>query len=440
MRVLVIGAIFDGLGAGADVNFEMVKAFSKLGFEVTLQVPTFVLHRAVFAYLSGSKDKQIENPLARLIVLEKFGIHVPNYIKVEIESILRDYSEKKLGYEDIISYLFLWRSLQKDKTISRKLISSRNFDLVLAMNEIFPVFKCAINASKLDKSLKCIIMFHTEPFTRDSAHTIKINGHGFRSEIRNIIAKHNWEKAIDNNTICGIWAASMAPILISGLESKILKSRIPVYIPDPPWCIPEIYYNSRSTKDKKGVIFISRLVEDKGIFEIPEIVKSIHGKQLTLVGDFTKEQDKKRFFELSSKAGISVKYLGFVDSKQVPVILSQHKVLLYPSHADSYSRTMVQAITVGTSVVAYDIPAFSLIYGGLSSVSIVKEGDVESMAFKANQILQMGDKDYSALHDSEPESAFILKFKDCYGIWKKYGTWLTEAANIPIKSFAELKI
>lgn len=145
-----------------------------------------------------------------------------------------------------------------------------------------------------------------------------------------------------------------------------------------------------------------------------------------MVGDFTRDNDRVKFFDLSKAAGITVDYLGYIHDEDVPLVLAKHKVLLYPSHADAFPFTVGEALVAGTSVVAYDIPAITMNYSGLGTVSIMKEWDTNAIASETNRILSITEDEYAELHESADELAFVQKFRDCSKIWKGYANWINE--------------
>lgn len=422
MEILAVGTIFDGLGGGANVGFEVLKILPAMGIKVTLQIPVFYLHRSVLAFISNSKG--VISPLERIKALRDSGVEVPNYIEERINELFTTYSKRPSDYRNLTSSYFLYMALREDRKISKKLRSLKNYDFILCTNEIYPVFKLAMEASYMFRKIKCLVMAHTEPFKDKSFtknHRFDAN---FSFKVRNFTIRRSWQKALKNNTIIGIAVPSMAPIEISGIAQELKEMGISLYVPDPPWCLSSSFYEARSTAGKRGVIFLSRLVPDKGIFEIPKIVSHLPGRNITLVGSFTRDEDRAKFLKLSEEAGISVDYMGYVDDRDVPTVLAKHRVLLYPSHADALSFTVVESLVVGTSVIAYDIPAISLNYKGLNTVSIVKEWDVDAMASEANRILAMQDNDYVKMHESDIELGFIQKFKNCQKIYNGYGEWI----------------
>lgn len=64
------------------------------------------------------------------------------------------------------------------------------------------------------------------------------------------------------------------------------------------------------------------------------------------------------------------------------------KLTIYPSHVDSFSYTVLESLLLGVPVVAYNIPALKLNYGGVEGLYLVEEGDIEALASKVLEVLE----------------------------------------------------
>jgi len=81
-----------------------------------------------------------------------------------------------------------------------------------------------------------------------------------------------------------------------------------------------------------------------------------------------------------------VRLLGFVNGIEKFELLSRSRVMIYPSYFDTFAISVLEALTVGTPVVAYSIPAISMNYR-TDSVVKIKVGDKRSMAIAVNELL-----------------------------------------------------
>jgi glycosyltransferase involved in cell wall biosynthesis len=89
-------------------------------------------------------------------------------------------------------------------------------------------------------------------------------------------------------------------------------------------------------------------------------------------------------------------------------------MLIYPSHCDTFSLVVLESLCLGTSVVAYNIPAITSIYRNLPAVRIVEEYDYKNMAKKAIEILKMDLNKFREEHTDRN----LLAFLDLHHSWR----------------------
>jgi glycosyltransferase involved in cell wall biosynthesis len=67
----------------------------------------------------------------------------------------------------------------------------------------------------------------------------------------------------------------------------------------------------------------------------------------------------------------------------------------------------LEALASGTAVVTYGIPAMTSVYGGLPGVSLVKEGDLASMAKEVTNFLRMDDRSFEEMRLDPRRERFL---------------------------------
>lgn len=158
----------------------------------------------------------------------------------------------------------------------------------------------------------------------------------------------------------------------------------------------DVKLNNYTQNAKKNyIIYFARLNYTKGIFEIPAILKNILNycnTKLVIVGNFTREAEKSQFVKLVKKyrLGDHIILKGYLTDEQLYDAISKSKVMIYPSHSDSFSLAISQALVLHTPVIAYNIAGVK-IYKNLKAVKLVKEFDYMAMANEAIKILKMND-------------------------------------------------
>ena len=98
-------------------------------------------------------------------------------------------------------------------------------------------------------------------------------------------------------------------------------------------------------------LFVGRLSEEKGVFELPRILERIQekipGAKLRIAGTGVAE-DKLRALLPDAE------FLGWVEHAQLPEIYAQADMLLLPSRFDTFGCVVTEAMSCGLPVAAYD--------------------------------------------------------------------------------------
>lgn len=270
-----------------------------------------------------------------------------------------------------------------------------------------------------NNGIKFGITLHEPPFYKDSLTYLRrlikfygINpytGKGFHTRLlyNELIAKPNYRKLLKSNEPTFIAGVSEAPLKLSGLKGEVIR---------PGNAFDRSLLKYRNNGKEDYVVFWSRLNQDKGIQEIPEVLRLINKRRRTkliLMGEFFDKYNYKRFWSKVRKYGLDVEYLGFVEREELNSIVSKARLLLYPSHVDGFSLVVLEALALGTPVVAYDIPAITSVYGMLNAVRIVREFNVASMANEALKVLSLNESQIIDLMN-DPK---LLSFLELHSSW-----------------------
>jgi glycosyltransferase involved in cell wall biosynthesis len=143
------------------------------------------------------------------------------------------------------------------------------------------------------------------------------------------------------------------------------------------------------------VVFGGRFVAEKGNAEALLVFKAISkrfpGLKLVVTGRVNPRL-YSRALRICKKLGIEGKvvFTGYVPREERFEIIARAKLMLYPSHVDSFPYAILESLHLGTPVVAYRIPAIEIYYGGLPGVELVQEWDLEALTVKAIDILERG--------------------------------------------------
>lgn len=438
-------------GGGGRRSFEVLKYLSEFGVTPILYIPYSDL---IYSVILGEDYKE-RKFIDTLRELERFNTIVPSELYETLENISLNIQHHldQLQNKVICNVLSnIKRSIQglKNNTLSVKEFFKRfirnseinpsKLEFVYSMNEI-P--SCVVAGAFLAKSLKkgLYVQLQLEPFKPMKKNII--NDWNFRvvfgeqkipREIIRILglipqfafsgSRYSFSYAMHNN-LKGLLAVSEAPLVISGLDSWAKKRKIKLKIVRPGNAVDEKISKYVDEKERSRLlykkeniaIYYARLHSSKGLLEIPFIARKLatKGYRLMMIGRFENIVEKKIFFKICEERKIkNIEYFGWLPRDDLLEIVSRSKVLIYPSHSDAFSLVVLEALFLGCSVVAYDIPAIRSVYENLKPVKIVGEYDCRAMAEKAIEILERD----IAEHEEEHLDKEFMNFLGAHSSWR----------------------
>ncbi|MCH4815611.1 MAG: glycosyltransferase [Saccharolobus sp.] len=391
MRVLAVGNVFNPSGVSVHIK-NVLKELVKMGDEVTLYVPSFLVRRnyEVLKDLE-SAHVNVHHSVYEVKEAEEVGT-LPYFIKSH-------------------SVYFRWNDLGEDRKYIDELKEIKP-DVIYDMHEDSITLRLSYHISKkLDKPL--VKLLHDEPFRNSFGRGYR-RFLGIKGLAYDILMwmfykfdKRAFLRSINDGVLRGIAGVSKASFYLSGIEEIARDVRLKVYEVGNAFN-RDIIYKYRKTKGKEDyAVFFARLVPQKGIRELPRIADLLNSK-IVVFGKIFNERDRAILMSHPK-----IEYMGYRPIEEVYSTVAKAKVLIYPSHQDGFSLVVLDTLALGTSVVAYDIPAIRFVFSNLKPVRAVREYDVKEMARIANNILSMKDEEY----ESEHEDKNVKKFLELHSSW-----------------------
>jgi len=198
------------------------------------------------------------------------------------------------------------------------------------------------------------------------------------------------------------------PIDKNKYDVKILEYALPV---------EEDLIKYRTKNKENYIVYFARLTEIKGVTDLPLIMRYITSQikdvKLYIFGKFSDKSYENYVINLIKKLNLedNIKFLGFLKDEDKYKIISKAKLVIYPSHEDSYSYVILESIAVGTPVITYALPGPYSIFKNLPAVRFVKEFDIKRKANEAIRILKMEEENYYNLVYNEIVDEFVQKHK-----------------------------
>ncbi len=200
------------------------------------------------------------------------------------------------------------------------------------------------------------------------------------------------------------------------------KYNVKIGVPIPSNAYPRETVKYRRTRGKEKIaVYFGRLSHEKGALDLLRVwslvEKSVPDAELHIYGRFQNKSLMTRFYGLWSRLGLrNVYYRGYLPSGSSKLYrgIAASRVLVYPSYRDTFSMTVLEALALGVSVVAYNIPAIRFLYRRLDPVDLVEPGDVDNMASGVIRYLEMDDETYDRIHNTRRQKTFL----SIYGSWR----------------------
>lgn len=340
MKILAIGNVFNISGVSTHI-INVLKELVKLGDEVTLYVPSFL----------------VKNNYEVLKDLEKSGVRVFDSVYDVIKKYNDELKQGTFSYFLKSHTVYIkWNDLGIDRNYI-EMLNNVKADLVYDMHEDSITLRLSYHiAKKLNKPL--IKLLHDEPFR-------KTFGRGYRKILGLYglaydtlmwyfykLDRKAYIKAMSDGVLKGIASVSQASIELSRIDEICNKYNIKLKVFRVGNAFnKDLIYKFRRTKGKDDyAVFLARLVPQKGIRELPNIANLLKSK-VVVFGKTINERDEEML--MSSR---KIEYKGYRPIEEVYDTVSKAKVLIYPSHQDGFSLVVLDTLALGTSVVAYDIP------------------------------------------------------------------------------------
>ena len=140
----------------------------------------------------------------------------------------------------------------------------------------------------------------------------------------------------------------------------------------------------RPRKYKFDAIFVGRIHEAKGIYDMLEVVRRVKryypNFKLAIVGrgdPTTEKRYKRRIEELDLKKNIL--FLGYKTGLEKFEIIKSSKIFLFLSHEESFGVALLEAVCCGLPAFVYELKSYSSIYRR-GEVNMFKRGDYDSIA------------------------------------------------------------
>lgn len=199
----------------------------------------------------------------------------------------------------------------------------------------------------------------------------------------NSMIKNNFSKFVFAK-LCNIADARFTLNVSSYTHMKKSTDKESVFVPNFIEAeLLDLEKNRIISEQVKNIVYIGHLSEEKGIKEVLEVAEKMPFIEFKLYGPIRCEVDELKLTD-------NVRIFGPVSRKDVMRIMLEADILLFPSHAEGFPNTILEAMTCGLPIVATSVGAIPDMIEDYKGGIITKVGDVEGMI---NAIIKMQKKE-----------------------------------------------
>ena len=312
------------------------------------------------------------------------------------------------------------KNLHKVKEQILHLISLEQPDIVILSWELWDLMY-ALALPLFESKMPFAAIIHCTPFIGVPP---KYSGKFFLDVLLRIIEEESWNVA--KYMFVRTWSIKKVMRHINLISiSETTTHYMKIYYKDIalfealPGCAVDLGKISRVPEDPKtyDFVFMSKLYKSKGIYDLLHILDKIkqHKNHVSLLvlGSFSSLAGQKRFYKLVEKLELTenVYLSGWIQGTQKYRLLKRGRIFLYPSSADTFSISLLEALACGLPAICYDVPFTRKIYNNTSAVKKIDFQDYESFASMAISLLN--SETYRVLADS------AIIFARQYSSWKE---------------------
>ncbi len=154
----------------------------------------------------------------------------------------------------------------------------------------------------------------------------------------------------------------------------------------------------KTKKLSNNILFIGNYSLRKGFYDMgaifKEILKNNKDAHFTLAGTLVNKETIKKILNLEYKYFTNIKKFN---KNQLEKLLIDKKVAIFPSYIEGFGISIIEKLSAGIPVVAYDVSGPEEILKPLRKLLLVNVGDKDVFSKKVNFILKMEDSEYFEL-------------------------------------------
>jgi glycosyltransferase involved in cell wall biosynthesis len=153
----------------------------------------------------------------------------------------------------------------------------------------------------------------------------------------------------------------------------------------------EISFNQVTCIDKKqgNLLYVGSIEERKGLHYLLAALKMVPSEKytLTIVGKIVDSKYKHKLDAVIQESSLNITFKGFVTDQELDDLYRSANVFVFPSLLEGYGIVLLEALSYGLPVIAFDNSAIPFTIKQNVNGILVKNKSIQAFAEALNRIL-----------------------------------------------------
>jgi glycosyltransferase involved in cell wall biosynthesis len=175
-------------------------------------------------------------------------------------------------------------------------------------------------------------------------------------------------------------------------------------------------YNCKIENKRKEFLYVSRLSEKKGFFDLIDALKILKEKgmnfKINVLGTPENDEVKSSVLNLLKQYNLeqNIVLYGSVQGEKKYEIFKKCSLFLFPSHFENSPVVLKEALAAKMAIIASNIEANKIILSNKGNTKFFRAGDSRDLAEKMEELLTDPEKVNELMHNSENCEQYDKKY------------------------------
>ena len=158
--------------------------------------------------------------------------------------------------------------------------------------------------------------------------------------------------------------------------------------------IPEMKFDEAQQREECTILFLGRLNNDKGLFDLVNALTLIKHDYPSLRLEICGDGDASKLIDLISKLNLkeNINFNGWISGDLKVKLLQKATIYVLPSYFEGLPMGVLEAMSYGLPVIASDVGGIPDIVKSGNNGLLIKPGDIQGLSQAINSMLKYPNK------------------------------------------------